>query len=66
MTSAKKSFSLKTFNENERTSCWDNFSIQCYNTAVNEWKRKRRKEEYDKYWWKISENKYEKAHEKEI
>ena len=55
------------FNEDERISCRDDFSVQCCDIAANEWRReKRREEEYDKCWWEISEDEYEKAHEEEI
>ena len=55
------------FDENERMNCRDDFSAQCCDTAANEWKeKKRKKKEYDKCWWEISEDEYEKAREKEI
>ena len=66
MISAKESFSLKTFDEDERMSCRNNFSIQCYNTAANEWRKEKKEKEYDKCWWKINEDKYEKTREEEI
>ena len=65
MISAKKSFSSKTFDENERTNCRDDFFIQCCDTAVNEWRKKKEKE-YNKCWWEISEDEYKKTHEEKI
>ena len=38
----KKSFFSKTSDENERTSCWNDFSVQCCDTAANEWKKERK------------------------
>ena len=52
------------FDENKKTNCRDDFSDQCYNIAADEWKRKRKEKDYDRCWWKIDENKDEKAYKK--
>ena len=60
-------FSLKTFDEDKRMSCRDDFSVQCCDIAANEWrKEKREEEEYNKCWWEISEDEYKRTYEEKI
>ena len=62
----KKFFFSKTFDEDERTNCRDDFFIQYWNIAADKWRKEKKEKEYDECWWKISENKYKKIYEKEI
>ena len=64
--STKKSSSSKASDEDERINCRNNFFAQCCNTAANKWRKERKEKEYDKCWWKIDEDEYEKTRKKEI